>query len=84
MPGAHDRAQVAECRLAAADTTWAIARLEAKPGAEYAATTVLLHGGGGSWAVVDSGADGVGCGKAPQQVLVDLGLFCAGTGGGTR
>ena len=65
------------------DTTWALARLEAKPGAEFAATSVLLHGGGGAWAIVDSGTDGVGCGKAPQQVLVDLGLFCAGSGGGT-
>jgi hypothetical protein len=84
VPGAHDGAQVAECRLAAVDATWAIVRLEAKPGTGFAAATVVLHSSAGAWTIVDSGTGDVGCGKAPQQVLVDLGLFCTGTGGSAR
>jgi hypothetical protein len=31
---------------------------------------------------VATGGTNAGCGQAPQQVIVDLGQFCAGTGGG--
>jgi hypothetical protein len=43
-----------------------------------------VHGSAGSWAVVAQGGTNAGCGKAPQQVIVDLGQFCAGTGGSTQ
>ena len=81
VAGALDGAEVAECRLAAVDATWAVMRLEAKPGSGFAATTVLLHSSDGTWTIADSGTGEVGCGRAPQQVLVDLGLFCIGAGG---
>jgi hypothetical protein len=55
--------------------------LAAKPGAQFAALTVIVHGGAGSWSVVAQGGANAGCGQAPQQVIVDLGQFCAGTGG---
>jgi hypothetical protein len=84
VPGALDGARATECRLAAVDATWAVMRLEAKPGAGFAATTVLLHNNAGTWTIAASGTADVGCGTAPQQVLVDLGLFCSGTGGGAR
>jgi len=58
--------------------------LAAKPGAQFSAVTVILHGGAGSWAVVAQGGTNAGCGQAPQQVIVDLGQFCAGTGGGAQ
>ena len=46
--------------------------------------TVILHGGAGSWAIVATGGTNAGCGQAPQQVIVDLGQFCAGTEAGAR
>jgi hypothetical protein len=82
VDGARDRAQIDECRLAAADTSWAVVRLVAKPRANFANTTVLLHSAGGAWAVVATGGDDAGCSKAPQQVLVDLGIVCSSGGGG--
>jgi len=57
-------------------------KLVAKPGADFSPVTVVLRGGGGSWTIVATGTSNVGCGNAPQQVLVDLGIFCASTGGG--
>jgi len=83
VAGARTGAAVTECRHAAVDPSWVLVRLEAKPGAQFAPTSVLLQGGGGSWTIVDSGSNQVGCGKAPQQVLVDLGLLCLGSGGAT-
>jgi hypothetical protein len=80
VPNARAAAQVTACRLAAADPTWALVRLDAQPGATFTPTTVVLHGGAGSWSIVDSGTGNVGCGKAPQQVLADLGLLCTGSG----
>jgi cytoskeletal protein RodZ len=74
-------ADVDACRLAASDPTWAAVHLVARPGAQFAATTVIVHGGAGSWSVVAQGGTNAGCGQAPQQVIVDLGQFCAGTGG---
>jgi cytoskeletal protein RodZ len=76
-------AEVASCRLAASDPSWAAVQLAAKPGATFRALTVILHGGAGAWSIVASGGTDAGCGSAPQQVIVDLGQFCAGTGGGT-
>jgi hypothetical protein len=76
-------ADVASCRLAPSDPTWAAVQLAAKPGATFTPRTVILHGGAGAWTVVASGGTDAGCGSAPQQVVVDLGQFCAGTGGGT-
>jgi hypothetical protein len=70
--------------LAASDPTWAAAQLTAKPGAQFSALTVIVHGGARSWAVVAQGGTNAGCGQAPQQVIVDLGQFCAGTGGSTK
>jgi len=80
VSGATD-ADVAACRLAASDPSWAAVNLAAKPGAQFAAVTVIVHGGAGSWSVVAQGGTDAGCGQAPQQVIVDLGQFCAGTGG---
>ncbi len=74
-------ADVASCRLAASDPTWAAVNLAAKPGAQFDTLTVIVHGGAGSWTVVAQGGTDAGCGDAPQQVIVDLGQFCAGTGG---
>jgi hypothetical protein len=74
-------ADIAGCRLAASDPSWAAVKLAAKPGAQFAAVTVIVHGGAGSWSVVAQGGIDAGCGQAPQQVIVDLGQFCAGTGG---
>jgi hypothetical protein len=70
--------------LAASDPSWAAVNLDAKPGAQFAALTVIAHGGAGSWSVVAQGGTSAGCGAAPQQVIVDLGQFCVGTGGGAR
>ena len=75
-------ADVISCRLAASDTSWAAVQLAAKPGAQFDARTVIVHDGAGSWAIVATGGTNAGCGQAPQQVIVDLGQFCAGTGGG--
>ncbi|MEX1008243.1 MAG: hypothetical protein WD271_10425 [Acidimicrobiia bacterium] len=80
VTGARDGAEVAECRLAAVDPSWALVFLDPKSGAEFAESTVVLHGGGGAWTIVDMGTSQIGCGKVPQQVLVDLGLFCVGSG----
>jgi hypothetical protein len=55
--------------------------LAAKPGATFSPLTVILHAGAGAWTVVASGGTDAGCGSAPQQVIVDLGQFCAGRGG---
>lgn len=77
-------ADVAGCRLAASDPSWAAVNLDAKPGAQFAAVTVIVHGGAGSWSVVAQGGTNAGCGQAPQQVIVDLGQFCAGTGGSAQ
>jgi hypothetical protein len=82
VSGAAQSADVASCRLAASDTSWAAVNLAAKPGAQFDALTVVLHGGGAAWSVVAQGGPSAGCGQAPQQVIVDLGQFCAGTGGG--
>jgi hypothetical protein len=82
VSGAAQSADIASCRLAASDPTWAAVNLAAKPGAQFAAVTVVVHGGAGSWTVVAQGGADAGCGAAPQQVIVDLGQFCAGTGGG--
>lgn len=83
VPGAATGADVTECRLAASDARWALVRLVPKAGSTFAPTTVILQGGG-SWAVVATGGVDAGCGKAPQQVIADLGQFCVGTGGGGR
>jgi hypothetical protein len=84
VAGAAQSADVATCRLAASDPTWAAVDLAAKPGAQFGALTVIVHGGAGSWTVVAQGGPDAGCGQAPQQVIVDLGQFCAGTGGGAQ
>jgi hypothetical protein len=81
VPGAAAGADVSECRLAASDASWALVQLTPTAGSSFAATTVILQGGGGSWAVVATGGTNAGCGKAPQQVIADLGQFCVGTGG---
>ncbi len=81
VTGAAQTADVASCRLAASDPSWAAVNLAAKPGSQFAALTVIVHGGAGSWSVVAQGGTNAGCGQAPQQVIVDLGQFCAGTGG---
>jgi hypothetical protein len=83
VANAQTNADVASCRLAASDPTWAAAQLAAKPGAQFDALTVILHGGAGAWSIVATGGTSAGCGAAPQQVIVDLGQFCAGTGGGS-
>ena len=82
VAGAQAGADVASCRRAPSDTSWAAVELAAKPGAQFDAVTVIVHGGAGSWAIVATGGTNAGCGQAPQQVIVDLGQFCAGTGGG--
>jgi hypothetical protein len=82
VTGAAQNADVATCRLAASDPTWAAVNLAAKPGAQFGAVTVIVHGGAGAWTVVAQGGTNAGCGVAPQPVIVDLGQFCAGTGGG--
>jgi hypothetical protein len=82
VDGARDRASIDTCRQAPVDTSWAIVTLVAKAGANFSPISVVLHGGGGSWAVVDSGTANVACGKAPQRVLVDLGIVCTSGGGG--
>jgi hypothetical protein len=81
VSGAAQDADVASCRLAASDPTWAAVKLAAKPGAQFAAVTVVMHDSAGSWSVMAQGGASAGCGQAPQQVIVDLGQFCAGTGG---
>ena len=81
VPGAAAGADVTECRLAATDATWALVRLTPKAGSGFTATTVILQGGG-AWNVVATGGTDAGCGKAPQQVIADLGQFCVGSGGG--
>jgi hypothetical protein len=83
VANAEADADVASCRLAPSDPTWAAVQLAAKPGATFKPLTVILHGGAGAWTVVASGGTDAGCGSAPQPVVVDLGQFCAGTGGGT-
>jgi hypothetical protein len=65
---------LAECRLAASDPSWAAARV--------GTTIVVVHRDAGAWAVVAQGGTNAGCGQAPQQVIVDLGQFCVGSGGG--
>jgi hypothetical protein len=82
VDGARDGADIDTCRIAPVDTTWAAVNLVARAGADFTPLTVLLQGGGGSWAIVDQGQADVGCGQAPQQVLVDLGVLCSSTGGG--
>jgi hypothetical protein len=82
VEGARDGAELDTCRLAAIDPAWALARLVARAGAAFEPVNVLLQGGGGVWTVIDVGPATVGCGRAPQQVLVDLGMVCASGGGG--
>jgi hypothetical protein len=82
VDGAAASAQIDQCRLAAIDPSWAAVRLTAKPGADFESVTVLMQGGGGSWAIIATGSTNVGCGTAPQQVLVDLGIVCSSAGGG--
>jgi hypothetical protein len=82
VEGATDGADIDTCRLAAVDTSWALVQLVPKAGSGFAPVSVLLQGGGGSWSIVDQGGANLGCGRAPQQVLADLGLFCTSTGGG--
>jgi hypothetical protein len=65
---------LASCRLAASDPSWAAAQV--------GTTTVVLHRDAATWAAVAQGGTDAGCGQAPQQVIVDLGQFCIGTGGG--
>jgi hypothetical protein len=67
-------ADLSSCRLAASDPSWAAAQV--------GTTIVLLHRDARGWAVVAQGGTDAGCGRAPQQVIVDLGQFCVGTGGG--
>ena len=81
VDGARDAAAIDTCRLAAVDSTWAMVQLVAKAGSEFAPLMVLLQGGGGTWSIVDQGTANVGCGAAPQPVLVDLGVLCTSTGG---
>ena len=68
--------------VAASDPSWAAVQLAEKPGTTFSALTVILHGGAGAWSVVAHGGADAGCGSAPQSVIVDLGQFCAGSGGG--
>jgi hypothetical protein len=75
---------VGSCRLAASDPTWASVELTNGPGGALNGRFVVLHGDGGAWAVVASGGTEAGCGQAPQQVIADLGQFCAGTGGSAQ
>jgi hypothetical protein len=82
VSGAQSGADTAECRLAASDPSWAAVHLVAKPGASFDATTVVLHDDNGAWTVIATDGPSAGCGKAPQQVIADLGQFCVGTGGG--
>lgn len=82
VANAQANADLASCRLAASDASWAAAQLVAKPGAPFDPLTVILHGGAGSWAIVATGGTSAGCGVVPQQVIVDLGQFCVGSGGG--
>ncbi len=82
IANAQASADVASCRLAASDASWGAVQLAAKPGAQFGALTVIVHGGAGSWTIVASGGTNAGCGTVPQQVIVDLGQFCAGSGGG--
>jgi len=84
VANAPSNADVAACRLAASDPTWAAVQLVARPGAQFTPTTVIVHGTGASWSVVATGGTNAGCGAAPQQVIVDLGQFCTGTGGNAR
>ncbi len=84
VQGASTNADMTECRLAASDATWALVQLAPKVGSSFTATTVILQGGGGSWSVVATGGTSAGCGKAPQQVIADLGQFCVGSGGGAQ
>jgi hypothetical protein len=84
VTGASTNAQVASCRLAASDSSWGAVQLTAKSGAQFNALTVIVHGGAGSWSVIAQDGTSAGCGQAPQQVIVDLGQFCAGTGGGSK
>jgi hypothetical protein len=76
---ASPAAPVVQCRFAASDRRWVAVMLDdrAAPGA-----TVLLLQDNGAWRVIASGTRNVGCGLAPQTVLVDLGLLCIGSGGG--
>jgi hypothetical protein len=82
VSGASSGAQIAECRLASSDPQWALVALTPRAGSSFNAVNVVLHGGAGSWSIVATGGTGAGCGKAPQQVIADLGQFCVGTGGG--
>jgi hypothetical protein len=82
VANAQANADVASCRLAASDPTWAAVQLSARPGAQFDPVTVIVHGGAGAWSIVATGGPGAGCGAAPQQVIADLGQFCVGTGGG--
>jgi hypothetical protein len=82
VAGAQAGADIASCRLAASDVTWTAVDLTAKAGAQFDPLTVVLHRDGGSWAIVATGGTSAGCGQAPQQVIVDLGQFCLGAGGG--
>jgi hypothetical protein len=84
VAGAAGGATIRECRLAASDTSWALARLEPSAGSGFAATTVVLHQSAGAWSVAATGGTGAGCGIAPQQVIADLGQFCVGNGAGAR
>jgi hypothetical protein len=81
IEGARDGAQVEECRLAAVDASWALVRLVPAAGSSFTPVAVLLQGGAGAWEIVATGDSNVGCGTAPQQVLVDLGIVCSSTGG---
>ena len=82
VANAQADADLVSCRLAASDPSWAAVQLAEKPGTTFSALTVILHGGAGAWSVVAHGGADAGCGSAPQSVIVDLGQFCAGSGGG--
>lgn len=70
---------IAQCRFAASDRRWIVVLLDDQA---TGGATVLLVQENGAWRVVARGTDNVGCGLAPQGVLVDLGLLCIGSGGG--
>ncbi len=82
IDAARDGADIDTCRIPAADPTWAQVHLVARPGASVAPLVVRRQGGGGTWTIAAQGTGDVGCGIAPQAVLVDLGVVCASTGGG--
>src|SRR5205823_12386725 len=56
VAGASANADVASCRLAASDPSWAAVQPPAQPGAQFHALTATRHSRSRSWAVVPPGA----------------------------